>query len=132
MTRSYLAAAAVCLALAGCAGTTGTAPVTTATTATVVARIQADWPLLESAVNAYLAFKPPSSGTAATITKVEGIASAEIAALSNVSTPNSVAAAIGDMNGLVAALPPGTIPANVQADVTLLLALVNAGLVISG
>jgi hypothetical protein len=122
--KRIIRASVAAVALAGCSTTGGSL-----TTAAVVAKVQADYPVLKAILAAYTASGQATAGTVAAIARGEAILDPEVAALSNAAAPTSVSTVLGDMNTMVAALPAGTLTPALQADITLLLALANAGLV---
>jgi hypothetical protein len=101
-------------ALAGCANY-----------ASNVAKIQADWPVLEAAVNADVALAgikiPPAAVNA------EAAIDAAVANLSATASPTSVTTVANDIAVLVNALPPNTISAEHKAELDALVATVDVG-----
>jgi hypothetical protein len=122
--KRIMFASVIALALAACSATGGTV-----TTAMVVAKVQADYPVLKAVLATYTSSGQANAGTMAAIAKGEAVLDPAVAGLSSVTAPTSISSVVGDMNALVAALPAGTLTPALQADITLLLALANAGLV---
>jgi hypothetical protein len=115
---------ACCLALLLSACATTQPP----SVASIAAKVQADYPVVKAVASIYTTSGKASPATVALIAKAETITDPEVAALSSLSTPASVRAALNDLSTMVAALPPGAIPPATRADITLLLALANASL----
>ncbi len=119
--RNYL----VTLLLVPVVGLAGCGFLVCANYASNAAKLQADWPALQAAVNADVAVAGIAMPPAAV--KAEAAIAADVAALSATTAPTSVTTLANDIAALVNALPPNTLSAEHKAELDALVATVDVG-----